>query len=164
MARRDETWRAGSGLGGGLGSGCDGGAGAGAGRSGDEDEGVFPPKGSTTDCSPQWGQRTTVVPTRSGFFDLIALEHRLHGNWVTNVSRNWRRAPATSPASASRRAGSGSRQARQIASRSLGTLGFRVHGEAAPRSISSPPNGVPASSPKRIDPRPTRSAPTDKAR
>ena len=61
------------------------------GRSGDEDEGVFPPKGSTTDRSPQWGQRTTVVPTRSGFFDLIALEHRLHGNWVTNVSRNWRR-------------------------------------------------------------------------
>ena len=121
-AGRDELWRAGSVLGGGLGSASDGWAGAGPGRSGDEDEGVFPPKGSTTDCSPQWGQRTTVVPTRSGFFDLIALEHRLHGNWVTNASRNWRRAPATSPASASRRAGSGSRQARQIASRSLGTL------------------------------------------
>ena len=57
-------------------------------RSGDEGEGAFPLKGSTSDCAPQWGQRTTVVPTRSGFLDLIALEHRLHWNWVTNVSRN----------------------------------------------------------------------------
>jgi len=57
-------------------------------RWGDDGEGSFPLKGSTSDCAPQWGQRTTDVPTWSGFLDLIVLEHRLHWNRVTYVSRN----------------------------------------------------------------------------
>ena len=93
---------------------------------------ALPPRGSTSVCARSAGNARPSYRRRSGFlgFDrlgaLAALE--LGDERVEELAEH----SATSPASARRREGSGSRQARQIASRSFGTLGFRAR-RAGPR-------------------------------